>query len=118
MTEIYPFAGPPPKYMINGDARPLSGVYMIRNQLTEREYIGSTFDLRRRWGQHLSTLRGKRHQNPYLQYDYDEMGAKAFVFVVLRRIPPPVTRAQLVAAETEDASNTENSYNLFQGLVL
>lgn len=60
-----------------------SGIYVLRNVLDDKEYIGSAVDLARRKAQHLSALRNKRHINPHLQGAFNRDGEAAFVWEVL-----------------------------------
>lgn len=62
----------------------MSGViYIIRNKLDEKYYLGSTKDFGRRKKEHLSELRGGYHHNMHLQNAYKKYGEDAFEFVVL-----------------------------------
>lgn len=60
-----------------------SGVYQIVNKLNNRIYIGSAFEFKSRFKQHLSSLRKGKHHNKFLQRDFDKCGSDAFVFEVL-----------------------------------
>ncbi len=60
-----------------------SGIYKIINTLNGRIYIGSSKEFKRRWKQHrLSLMKGK-HQNKFLQADFNKCGSHVFVFEVL-----------------------------------
>jgi excinuclease UvrABC nuclease subunit len=43
-----------------------AGVYMIRNILNSKSYIGSSYSLKRRLTDHLSHLKYNRHANHHL----------------------------------------------------
>lgn len=60
-----------------------AGVYRIRNRVTGRIYIGSSFDIHRRIMTHLSALRTGRHANTSLQAEWVEHGKEAFAFSIL-----------------------------------
>ena len=49
-----------------------SGIYKITNTHTGRIYIGQAKEIKRRWSQHSSSLRSGRHQNKFLQNDYNK----------------------------------------------
>lgn len=60
-----------------------SGVYVIRNTINGRVYVGSAVLLRRRLSAHLSELRGGYHRNQKLQHAWNKYGEGAFVFALL-----------------------------------
>lgn len=72
-----------------------SGIYQIRCIPTDKIYIGSTVNLRSRWGQHQRSLRQGKHANSHLQNAWDRYGEAAFEFSVLEY----VDRAALLDAE-------------------
>lgn len=60
-----------------------SGVYVIRCVFGGEEYIGSSCELRRRWGAHQAQLRGRKHSNWFMQALWDFYGEGSFTFTVL-----------------------------------
>ena len=58
------------------------GVYEIRSP-SGRRYIGSAIDIRRRWHQHRTELRCKRHGNSRLQAAWNKYGENAMEFSVI-----------------------------------
>jgi group I intron endonuclease len=60
-----------------------SGIYRIINKLNGRIYIGSSKEFKRRWKQHTYSLRSQKHQNKFLQADFNKCGEEAFVFEVV-----------------------------------
>jgi hypothetical protein len=66
----------------------LSGVYMIRNRINGKMYIGSAVDLRVRWSLHKWELRHHKHNNPYFQNAWDKSGEQNFEFKVLEEVDP------------------------------
>ena len=50
-------------------------IYCIRNNVTGRVYIGMTQNPQRRFEQHLSALRGRKHKNELMQEDFDRYGS-------------------------------------------
>lgn len=68
-----------------------SGVYLITNKITEKVYIGSSVDIRRRWNQHRSYLRNNKHPNKKLQNSWNKHGENAFIFKVLCSVDDPNT---------------------------
>jgi len=60
------------------------GLYCITNTITNKSYVGSTVDLRKRWNVHRSLLRNGKHHSPYLQNSWNKHGEKAFSFTVIQ----------------------------------
>jgi group I intron endonuclease len=60
-----------------------SGIYKITNKLNGRIYIGSAKEFKVRWKSHASSLRNQKHQNKFLQADFNKCGEEAFVFEVI-----------------------------------
>lgn len=60
-----------------------SGIYSIKNLVTNTVYIGSTFNLSERKATHFYQLRNGTHCNPYLQRSFLKHGEKNFIFEVL-----------------------------------
>lgn len=60
-----------------------SGIYLIKNKINNKIYVGQSIDVKKRIGAHLSYLRGNKHNNPYLQKAFNKYGEDNFEFVVL-----------------------------------
>lgn len=69
--------------MISEASNKKSGIYQIRNVLNGKMYIGSAFDIKRRWNFHKSALNLNKHKTKYLQSAWNKYGEKAFEFIVL-----------------------------------
>jgi hypothetical protein len=79
-----------------------AGVYAIVNLVTGCAYVAATADMDRRWEMQRAQLQQGRHPNAALQRDWNQLGARAFRFVVLER----VERAEhLRAAEQRHLAN-------------
>ena len=63
-----------------------SAVYIIRNAVNDKVYIGSAINPNRRWGQHKTDLRGSRHSNIHLQASWEKYGEAAFSFSILEEV--------------------------------
>lgn len=50
----------------------ISGIYKITNTITKRFYIGQSKDIKTRFKNHLSTLRGNKHKNQFFQNDFNK----------------------------------------------
>lgn len=62
---------------------PICGVYQIKNLTTDKVYIGSSSDIRRRWQCHRDTLRKGTSRTPYLQHAWNKYGLDDFEFIIL-----------------------------------
>lgn len=65
-----------------------AGIYMIRNILNGKSYIGSSNSIKKRLTTHASHLKCNRHANRHLQSSYNKYGEKSFVFCVLEQCEP------------------------------
>lgn len=57
-----------------------SGVYKITNTVTDKIYIGISYDVRARLTIHKRNLRLNKHHSSYLQRSYNKYGLQAFKF--------------------------------------
>ncbi len=60
-----------------------SGIYAIMNMVTEKWYIGSALNIKRRWNEHKCELRRNKHSNAYLQSSWNKHKEINFYFFVL-----------------------------------
>jgi group I intron endonuclease len=58
------------------------GVYIIKNTVNGKVYIGSSQDVERRWRRHRNDLNGLKHHSRHLQRAWTLDGADAFVFII------------------------------------
>lgn len=65
------------------DLTKLSGIYMIKNKINQKMYIGSAKNLRNRIREHIISLRGNYHDNDYLQKAFNKYGEINFEFKIL-----------------------------------
>ena len=91
-------------------AEQISGVYLIRNKITNGKYVGSSVDIGRRWRSHLFALQKARHENKYLQRSCDKYGLVNFEFVVLEETEP--TLEALIQAEQRQLDLLLPEYNI------
>lgn len=60
-----------------------SGIYLITNNVSGKEYIGSSKNLSHRRHTHWFQLKKGEHDNPHLQRAWNSYGKESFQFVVL-----------------------------------
>lgn len=61
----------------------MCGIYMIKNTINDKAYIGQAKDIFHRWSTHRVELNAERHANRHLQGAWRKYGAEAFVFSVV-----------------------------------
>ena len=59
------------------------GIYMIKNMVNSKIYIGQAVDIERRWRKHRSGLRGNDHGNKHLQNSWNKYGESNFEFTII-----------------------------------
>lgn len=59
----------------------LSGIYLIRNRVTEKFYVGSSIDINRRWTRHKDDLNKNKHHSIKLQNSWNKHGSENFDFI-------------------------------------
>lgn len=69
-----------------------SGLYVIRNKLNDRLYIGSAKNLYARRAVHFCELRKGTHHSHRLQHSWNKHGPDSFTFEVLALVPEPDLR--------------------------
>lgn len=63
------------------------GVYVIRNLINHKVYIGSSKDIRKRLLEHKRLLKLKKHVNRHLQSAYNLYGESCFEFKIITNCP-------------------------------
>lgn len=64
-----------------------SGVYMIKNRVNDKVYIGSSLDIEQRLSQHRRDLKNGKHPNADMQKDYDAKHGFDFDILYVEVIP-------------------------------
>lgn len=59
------------------------GVYKIQNNVNEKIYIGSSFNVSKRFMDHLSRLKNNIHRNKHLQSSVNKYGINNFTFSIV-----------------------------------
>ena len=59
------------------------GIYKIKNIVNNKIYIGSSFDIKKRWRDHNWYLKNEIHHNPHLQSSWKKYGSTNFIFEVV-----------------------------------
>lgn len=76
------------------------GIYMIKNKINEKVYIGKTEEsFKRRWWHHSGLLKGNYHHNIHLQRAWNKYGEENFEFIILQ-----------ICNESDDINKLEQEY--------
>lgn len=65
-----------------------SAVYLIRNLVNQKVYVGASKDSKARMSRHRKYLKRNQHKNPALQEDWNIHGRMNFDFSILELAPP------------------------------
>ena len=65
-----------------------SGVYCIKNTITNERYIGSSKDVKHRWEEHKCPSVWKLHPNSRLYQDFQKYGLESFRFTMVCFVEP------------------------------
>lgn len=63
-----------------------AGIYKILCTANHKVYIGSTTEIRKRWGWHRSDLRRDVHHNRHMQFAWNKYGEQSFEFEILEMV--------------------------------
>lgn len=64
----------------------MTGIYQITCSVSNKIYIGSSVNVKKRWRDHRSALRKKSHVNPHLQSAWCKYGEESFVFELVEEV--------------------------------
>jgi len=69
----------------------MCGIYMIKNKINGKFYIGSSVDIAYRWARHKRQLRNGNHHSIHLQRAWDKYGEENFEFKVIEECSEDIT---------------------------
>ena len=87
-----------------------SGIYIIRNTVTGKVYVGSSLNINRRWTQHKCALKTNSHHSPGLQQAWSEDGAGSFEWGTIEETSNLAEREQYFL-DLYKSYESENGYN-------
>lgn len=90
----------------------ISGVYMIRNRLDFRVYIGSSNNLYKRINQHKKELEKNIHPNSYLQNFVNKYGLDNIYVEILEIINTNLLITEKKYIDLYNSANRQNGFNL------
>ena len=72
------------------ESQKICGIYKITNLVNGKIYIGSSKDIKYRWSQHKTQLRGTMHGNTYLQNAWNKYNEENFKFEIIEECSPEI----------------------------
>lgn len=90
----------------------ISGIYIIRNIINNKVYIGSSVSINSRLSTHKNLLMNNKHFNKHLQSSYNKYGLNSFTFNILE-----ITNVSIINEREEfnislyNANDTKHGYN-------
>jgi len=67
------------------EEKTMSGIYIIKNKINGKFYVGSSDDIRHRWYEHVYKLRKNKHNNPHFQNAWNKYGENNFEFLIVEK---------------------------------
>lgn len=62
----------------------ITGVYIIKNKITNKFYVGHSIDINKRFNAHKSYLKRGIHYCVYLQRSWNKYGEDNFEFIIIK----------------------------------
>jgi len=96
----------------------ISGIYLIKNILNNKVYVGFSKDIINRWIDHKYRLNNNKHENCYLQNAWNKYGANNFEFILLESIIIPNNNLSIFLEREDyyidkyDSCNRDKGYNI------
>jgi len=92
------------------------GIYAIKNNVTNKIYIGKTTDFEIRKKEHIRKLKAKRHHNRHLQSSFNKNGIDSFVFDIIEKCDlGHLDEKEKYWIEFYKTTNDNNGYNIMSG---
>lgn len=98
------------KFIPDYNRRHLNGVYIIKNSIDSRVYIGECKDFYKRYGRHLSALRRNKHCNPKLQNFVNKYGVDTLSFDILEEVDDDRIEREIYYIQLYNS--IENGFNI------
>lgn len=97
----------------------IKGIYCIENKIDGKMYIGQSFNIQRRWQEHIKMLNKGKHHNRFLQRAWDKYGEDNFDFYIVEQLytSPRVVYDVLEIYYISEycTNNNQYGYNLTMG---
>lgn len=94
----------------------ICGIYMIKNILNNKVYIGKSVNIIRRWRKHKSDLNNNKHNNHHLQYSWNKYGSEYFDFSIIEEcLEDELNNREIYYIQLYNAYNDLYGYNMTFG---
>ncbi len=92
-------------------------LYIITNNVDDKKYAGITNNIKRRWKEHRSELRGNRHGNPHLQSSWNKNGEDLFSFDIINKFNnlDELNKAEVEYIKDNKLLDPDFGYNMATG---
>ena len=92
----------------------IGAVYVIRNTVNGKVYVGSSANVKERFRTHRKQLRGNRHPNAHLQSAWQAYGEPSFIFEIVENVSDYSTLIQREQAWMDSLGSTipATGYNM------
>lgn len=92
----------------------ICGIYCIKNLITNKSYIGQSYDIEKRWKHHIIDLNSGKSHNKHLQRSWKKYGKDNFVFSVIEECEESLLNMKEIYW-IEKLGTFKSGYNLNQG---
>jgi group I intron endonuclease len=90
-----------------------TGIYIILNKITNKVYVGSAIDIRKRWRDHKWHLNHNKHHNKHIQSAWNKYGESNFIFrIIINCDISELLIFENSYIEKYNAFNPEHGYNM------
>ena len=93
-----------------------SGIYLIKNKITEKVYVGQSKNVKSRIYEHRVKLRNNLHCNGHLQSSVNKYGIESFIFKKIESCEvEKLNEREIFWIKELDSANKEKGYNKTEG---
>lgn len=90
-----------------------SGIYIIRNKINNKIYIGSAVNFNDRWKRHLRDLKKGTHHSIHLQRSWIKYGISNFIFEIVEKSEPSkLIQREQFHLDFHKSYDIKNGYNM------
>lgn len=92
----------------------MQGIYMIKNAKNKMVYIGSSYDILKRWKEHIALLEKNKHHSYKLQSDWNKYNIYDFNFLILECVEErkDLIEREIYYVKKYNSTNNKLGYNL------
>lgn len=104
------------KNLISRKTEIISGIYVIKNKVNNKVYIGQSKDIYKRWENHIRELNYNKHHNKHLQRAWSKYGYEKFKFdILLKCKADELNEFEHLKIKEFKSSNSNYGYNMNEG---